>query len=133
MPSTPCAGHRPRRWSVTLRPTATPSARCWASPAFCARRGPTSPAPGVMPPGSFQHPVTTPAVHGVAARLLADGAQPSEIARQLWGTRSYAFNTVLGAALSRLRLEADAAAGRGWAWTWTTTEDLATAGIALDE
>ena len=83
--------------------------------------------------GSFQHPVTTPAVHAVAARLLADGAQPSEIARQLWGTRSYAFNTVLGVALSRLRLEADAAAGRGWAWTWTTTEDLATAGIALDE
>lgn len=83
--------------------------------------------------GSFQHPVTTPAVHGVAARLLADGAQPSEIARRLWGTRSYAFNTVLGAALSRLRLESDAVAGRGWVWTWTTSEDLTGAGLAIDE
>ena len=83
--------------------------------------------------GSFQHPVTTPAVHGVAARLLADGARPSEIARRLWGTRSYAFNTVLGAALTRLALETDAAAGRGWVWTWTTRDDLADAGLAIDE
>ena len=83
--------------------------------------------------GSFQHPVTTPAVHAVAGRLLADGADPSAIARQLWGTRSFGFNTVLGAALSRLRLEEQAAAGRGWVWTWTTIEDLAAAGLALDE
>ena len=32
--------------------------------------------------GSFQHPVTTPAVHAVAGRLLADGADPSVISRQ---------------------------------------------------
>ena len=83
--------------------------------------------------GSFQHPVTTPAVHAVAGRLLADGAHPSEIARRLWGTRSFAFNTVLGSALGRLCLEPDAAAGRGWVWTWTTTDDLAAAGLALDE
>jgi phosphoesterase RecJ-like protein len=83
--------------------------------------------------GSFQHPVTTPAVHAVAGRLLADGAQPSEIARRLWGTRSFGFNTVLGAALSRMRLEAEAADGRGWVWTWTTSEDLDRAGLALDE
>jgi bifunctional oligoribonuclease and PAP phosphatase NrnA len=83
--------------------------------------------------GSFQHSVTTPGVHGVAARLLADGARPADVARQLWGTRSFGFNTVLGAALSRLQLEVDAAAGRGWVWTWTTTEDLAAAGLALDE
>lgn len=83
--------------------------------------------------GSFQHPVTTPAVHAVAGRLLADGADPSVIARQLWGTRSFGFNTVLGAALSRLRLEEQAAAGRGWVWTWTTIDDLAKAGLALDE
>jgi len=83
--------------------------------------------------GSFQHPVTTPAVHAVAGRLLADGADPSAISRQLWGTRSFGFNTVLGAALSRLRLEEQAADGRGWVWTWTTIDDLATAGLALDE
>ena len=83
--------------------------------------------------GSFQHPVTTPAVHGVAARLLADGAQPADITRRLWGTRSYAFNTVLGAALTRLQLEAESAAGRGLVWTWTTNDDLAEAGLAIDE
>lgn len=83
--------------------------------------------------GSFQHPVTTPAVHGVAARLLAAGADPSVIARRLWGTRSYGFNTVLGAALTRLRLEQQAADGRGWVWTWTTAQDLLDAGLALDE
>jgi len=83
--------------------------------------------------GSFQHAVTTPAVHAVAARLLADGARPDLVARQLWGTRSFGFNTVLGAALSRLSLEADEVSGRGWVWTWTTTEDLLTAGLALDE
>jgi phosphoesterase RecJ-like protein len=83
--------------------------------------------------GSFQHPVTTPAVHEVAGRLLADGARPSDIARRLWGTRSFGFNTVLGAALSRMQLETDAVAGRGWVWTWTTSDDLARAGLALDE
>lgn len=83
--------------------------------------------------GSFQHPVTTPAVHAVAGRLLADGADPSVISRQLWGSRSFGFNTVLGAALSRLRLEEQAAAGRGWVWTWTTADDLTSAGLGLDE
>ena len=83
--------------------------------------------------GSFQHPVTTPAVHAVAARLLADGAQPAEITRRLWGTRSYAFNTVLGAALTRLQLEVESADGRGLVWTWTTTADLTDVGLAIDE
>jgi len=83
--------------------------------------------------GSFQHPVTTPAVHAVAGRLLARGADPSSIARALWGTRSFGFNTVLGAALSRLRLEETAAGGRGWVWTWTTADELTAAGVALDE
>jgi phosphoesterase RecJ-like protein len=83
--------------------------------------------------GSFQHSVTTPAVHGVAARLLADGAQPSYVAQQLWGSRPFGFNEVLGAALSRLRLEQEAVGGRGWVWTWTTADDRARAGIDMDE
>jgi phosphoesterase RecJ-like protein len=83
--------------------------------------------------GSFQHSVTTPAVHGVAARLIADGARPADVARQLWGSRSFGFKTLLGSALSRLTLESDAARGRGWVWTWTTSGDLDAAGLTLDE
>ena len=83
--------------------------------------------------GSFQHSVTTPAVHAVAGRLLAAGVQPDVVARQLWGSRPFGFARVLGAALSRLVLDAAAVGGHGLVWTWTTTEDLAAAGLGLDE
>lgn len=83
--------------------------------------------------GSFQHSVTTPAVHAVAARLLAAGAQPDVVGRQLWGSRPFGFAVVLGAALSRARLEPDAAGGRGLVWTWTSYDDLVGAGLTLDE
>ena len=83
--------------------------------------------------GSFQHSVTTPAVHAVAGRLLAAGVRPDEVGRRLWGTRPFGFVRVLGAALSRATLEPDAAGGRGLVWTWTTPEDLAAAGIGIDE
>jgi phosphoesterase RecJ-like protein len=83
--------------------------------------------------GSFQHSVTTPAVHAVAGRLLAAGARPDAVAQQLWGSRPFGFAQVLGAALSRLSLEPAAVGGRGLVWTWTTTDDLAAAGLTLDE
>jgi len=83
--------------------------------------------------GSFQHSVTTPAVHAVAGRLLAAGVRPDEVGRRLWGTRPFGFVQVLGAALSRATLEPDAAGGRGLVWTWTTPDDLAAAGIGIDE
>jgi phosphoesterase RecJ-like protein len=83
--------------------------------------------------GSFQHSVTTPAVHAVAGRLLARGARPDLVAQRLWGSRSFGFVQVLGAALSRVCLEPDAAGGRGLVWTYTTTEDLDSAGVEMDE
>jgi phosphoesterase RecJ-like protein len=83
--------------------------------------------------GSFQHSVTTPAVHGVAGRLLAAGAQPDAVAQRLWGSRPFGFAHVLGAALSRLTLDQSAAGGRGLVWTWTTNDDLTSAGLSLDE
>jgi phosphoesterase RecJ-like protein len=83
--------------------------------------------------GSFQHAVTTPAVHAVAGRLLAAGARPDVVARQVWGTRSFGFVRVLGAALSRVVLERDSAGGRGVVWTWTSREDLAEAAVEMDE
>jgi len=83
--------------------------------------------------GSFQHSITTPAVHGVAARLLAAGARPAEVAQKLWGSRPYGYLQVLGAALERVRLEPQAAGGRGLVWTWTTCDDLRKADIGIDE
>lgn len=83
--------------------------------------------------GSFQHSVTTPAVHAVAGRLLAAGARPDEIGRKLWGSRPFGFVQVLGAALSRVQLERDAADGRGVVWTWTTNDDVTAAGITVDD
>ena len=82
--------------------------------------------------GSFQHSVTTPAVHAVAGRLLAAGVRPDEVGRRLWGTRPFGFVQVIGAAMSRASLEPDAANGRGLVWTWTTAADLTAAGIDID-
>lgn len=83
--------------------------------------------------GSFRHSVTTPAVHALAARLIAAGAQPAPIAGKLWGSEPFGLLQVLGAALSRVRLETDALDGRGLVWTWTTRDDLRAAGIGIDE
>ncbi|MDQ1694717.1 MAG: bifunctional oligoribonuclease and phosphatase NrnA [Frankiaceae bacterium] len=83
--------------------------------------------------GSFQHSVTTPAVHAVAGRLLAAGARPDVVAQQLWGSRPFGFQRVLGAALARVQLDRDAVSGQGLVWTWTTQEDLVTAGVGLDD
>ena len=83
--------------------------------------------------GSFQHAVTTPPVHAVAGRLLAAGVQPDEVARNLWGTRPFAYQRILGKALTRARLETAAAQGRGVVWTVVAQEDLAGTGVGLDE
>ncbi|MBV9291372.1 MAG: DHH family phosphoesterase [Frankiales bacterium] len=83
--------------------------------------------------GSFQHSVTTPSVHRLAARLLAAGARPDVVAQQLWGSRPFGFQRVLASALARVALEPHAARGFGMAWTWIESADLAAAGIGLDE
>ena len=83
--------------------------------------------------GSFQHAVTTPAVHAVAGRLLAAGVRPDDVARHLWGTRPFAYQQILGKALVRARLEPMAAGGRGVVWTVVAQDDLAGTGVGLDE
>lgn len=83
--------------------------------------------------GSFQHAMTTPAVHAVAGRLLAAGVQPAEVTQQLWGVRPFAFQRVLGAALTRARLDPAAASGRGVVWTTVRQAELTDAGLGLDE
>jgi bifunctional oligoribonuclease and PAP phosphatase NrnA len=83
--------------------------------------------------GSFQHASTTPAVHEVAARLLVAGVQPDDVARNLWGTRPFAYQRILGKALERASLDESAARGRGVVWTVVAQADLAGSGIGLDE
>lgn len=83
--------------------------------------------------GSFQHSVTTPAVHDVAARLLDAGARPDVVAQHLWGTKPFAFQQMLGAALARAVLEPDAVAGRGLAWTVVEQSALTSSGLTLDD
>lgn len=83
--------------------------------------------------GSFQHAVTTEAVHGVAARLLAAGVQPDVVARQLWGTKPFAFQHVLGAALGRAELDVGAVGGLGLVSTIVAQDELAHTGLTLDD
>ena len=83
--------------------------------------------------GSFQHSVTTPEVHDLAARLVAMGAQPAAVTQRLWGERPFGYLELLASALSRVALEPDAVGGRGLVWTWTSSDDLIRAGIDLDE
>ena len=83
--------------------------------------------------GSFKYASTTPAVHELAARLLATGIRHDEIARAIWDTNCFAYVSMLGGVLSRARLERDAAGGLGLAWTYSTAGDLAAYGVGLEE
>jgi phosphoesterase RecJ-like protein len=83
--------------------------------------------------GSFQHGVTTAGVHAAAGRLLDAGARPDVVARHLWGTRPFAFQQVLGDALTRARLEPEAGDGRGLVWTVVAQADLVSRGLTLDD
>lgn len=83
--------------------------------------------------GSFRHPVTTPAVHRLAARLLAAGADPAAVARRVWGSRPYGVVGLLAGALARVRLDTDAIGGRGLIWTHTTRADLADHGLVVED
>ena len=75
--------------------------------------------------GSFRFDSTTPAVHQLAARLLATGIAPAEISRRIFETRPYGAVRLHAEVLSRTRLEPAAARGRGLVWTYATLDDLA--------
>ncbi|QSB13481.1 DHH family phosphoesterase [Natronosporangium hydrolyticum] len=74
---------------------------------------------------SFKSSMTTPAVHELAARLLATGIDPADIARRVFDTRPYGAVRLYGDVLSRAQLEPAAAGGRGLVWTYATLADLA--------
>lgn len=73
--------------------------------------------------GSFKHSSTTPAVHELAARLIATGIPVGDISRRLFDTRPYGAVRLFGVALARTALEP--AGGLGLAWTYVTLDDLA--------
>ncbi|WFF03458.1 bifunctional oligoribonuclease/PAP phosphatase NrnA [Micromonospora sp. WMMD964] len=75
--------------------------------------------------GSFRFAATTPAVHEMAARLLATGISPGDISRRVFDTRPFGAVRLFGEVLGRARLEPSAAGGRGFVWTFATLDDLA--------
>ncbi|MFG1868108.1 DHH family phosphoesterase [Micromonospora arborensis] len=75
--------------------------------------------------GSFRFEATTPAVHQMAARLLATGISPGDISRRVFDTRPFGAVRLFGEVLGRARLEPAAAGGRGLVWTFATLDDLA--------
>lgn len=83
--------------------------------------------------GSFKYASTTPAVHELAARLLATGIRHDEIARAIWDTNCFAYVSMLGAVLSRAVLEPEAAGGLGLVWTYSTAADLSAYGVSIEE
>ncbi|GIJ38013.1 hypothetical protein Vwe01_13380 [Micromonospora andamanensis] len=75
--------------------------------------------------GSFRFDATTPAVHEMAARLLATGIRPGEISRQVFDSRPFGAVRLFGEVLGRARLEPAEAGGQGLVWTYATLDDLA--------
>jgi phosphoesterase RecJ-like protein len=82
--------------------------------------------------GSFKFSATTPAVHELAARLLATGIDPGVVSRELYDRAPFSYLGLLAAALGRARLEPEAARGLGLIWTTVTRGDRAKAGLGLD-
>lgn len=81
--------------------------------------------------GSFRHSSTSPAVHQMAARLVATGLRTDEIARELWDRSPFGYLKVLAAALERAVL--DRSAGHGLVWTYVTRVDRAAYGLPYAE
>jgi phosphoesterase RecJ-like protein len=83
--------------------------------------------------GSFKYAATTPAVHALAARLLATGIRHDLIARAVYDTNPYGYLQVLGQACADACLEREAVRGLGLVWTTLPATLLAGAGVALSD
>jgi bifunctional oligoribonuclease and PAP phosphatase NrnA len=82
--------------------------------------------------GSFKFSATTPAVHELAARLLATGIDPGPVSRRLYDTAPFGYLRMLSGALGRAVLEPGACHGLGLVWTTVTKADRAEAALPLD-
>jgi phosphoesterase RecJ-like protein len=74
--------------------------------------------------GSFKFDMTTPAVHEMAARLIATGIKPGDISRRIFDTRPFGAMKLFGEVLARAALDPTAAGGHGMVWTYVTLADL---------
>ena len=74
--------------------------------------------------GSFKYSATTPAVHELAARLLATGIRHDLISREIWDTASFGYVKLLGLVCARSVLEVDEVDGLGLVWTAIGADDL---------
>ena len=83
--------------------------------------------------GSFKYSATTPAVHELAARLLATGIRHDLISRAIYDTATFDYVRLLGGACSRAELEPAAVAGLGLVWTVVEADELKAPGLGLAE
>ena len=77
--------------------------------------------------GSFTYSSTTSDTLALAHDLAAHGANPSQIARDLYFSNPESKIRLLGAALSNLRTEGPLA------WSWVTTSDMDRAGAGAED
>lgn len=83
--------------------------------------------------GSFKFSATTPAVHELAARLIATGIDPGMVSRHLYDTAPFGYLGMLAAAVGRAVLEPGSAGGLGLVWTTVTRHDREQSGhLPLD-
>jgi phosphoesterase RecJ-like protein len=81
--------------------------------------------------GSFKYSATTPAVHELAARLLATGIRHDLISRAIYDTASFSYLRLLGNACAAAQLEAAAVGGLGLVWTVVEAAAMEEAGLGL--
>ncbi|MCY7364758.1 MAG: bifunctional oligoribonuclease/PAP phosphatase NrnA [Frankiaceae bacterium] len=81
--------------------------------------------------GSFKYSATTPAVHELAARLLATGIRHDLISRAIYDTAPFAYLGLLGGVAARAALEPAAVGGLGLVWSTVPAEAFAESGLGL--
>ena len=81
--------------------------------------------------GSFRYASATPAVHRLAARLLATGIRHDLISRAIYDTAPFGWVELLGRVCGRARLDRAAVGGLGLVWTVVEAADLDASGLGL--
>jgi phosphoesterase RecJ-like protein len=79
--------------------------------------------------GRFQYKNTTPAVHAIAADLIAAGAPHDKITEIVYNTHPVGYLRLAAAALGRLEVRPEASL----VWTWVTQEDLTLNEVTMDD